>query len=313
MSSTQSKVLMINGGNAATYLSKVSGDAQIPLSWQSGTRAWGVRKNGGSGTVKLTASAMDKLFPNATAHPTSMTFTQSVNRLSVIASGAVPTFNWHVDDTEIIKNENITSGSFNSYTYTVTSSAVTDSNRSSVFDIYGQAGTIILIDTATIAFDTITVSADFTRYDFWAAAGSGVTSASVSSSTGYDGDTVTFSCVIPTGYVFDGWYNGTTLVSSSQSYTHTVNGADLSLTAKAHQDTHSVNGTYNGSTKAILTGVTGDVTVSYNGRSKTLNSSAASHTLSCANKAMHGNVSVGSASLATAEKIMRSDLVLDYV
>ena len=35
------------------------------------------------------------------------------------------------------------------------------------------------------------------------------------------------------GYVFDGWYSGTVKVSGSQSYTYTVNGSDLALTAKA--------------------------------------------------------------------------------
>lgn len=92
-----------------------------------------------------------------------------------------------------------------------------------------------------------------------------------------------------------------------------MSGADLSLMAKAHQNTHNVNGTYSGSTKAILTGISGDVAVGYNGKTKTLNASSASHTLSCANKVMRGNVSVGSASLATGGKVMRSDLVLNYV
>ena len=313
MSSVQSKSLDLTYSNATTYLT-ATGDGKVPYTGTAGSSqyAFAVAAYQGTGTIVLNDAAKKKLYPNATAKPTRVTGNY---KLHVSANNLNNNYMNFVMNGSTIKEGSgkISKDSPVTYSFDNSSSAVTDYTRDNSDIHYAGRAYIVLGLIMADAVSTANITFYFTRYDFSATADTGVTSASVSSSTGYDGDTVTFSCVIPTGYVFDGWYNGTTLVSSSQSYTHTVNGADLSLTAKAHQDTHSVNGTYNGSTKAILTGVTGDVTVSYNGKTKTLNSSAASHTLSCANKAMHGNVSVGSASLATAEKIMRSDLVLDYV
>lgn len=53
----------------------------------------------------------------------------------------------------------------------------------------------------------------------------------------FDGDSVVFSASLQDGYSFDGWYNGSTKVSSSLRYVHTVSGSDLSLTAKGTQST----------------------------------------------------------------------------
>lgn len=57
---------------------------------------------------------------------------------------------------------------------------------------------------------------------------------SVSATTAYYGDTVTFNCVVDEGYEFKGWYSDeglTQLVSESASYEHTVTG-DVTLWAK---------------------------------------------------------------------------------
>ena len=52
-------------------------------------------------------------------------------------------------------------------------------------------------------------------------------SATVSKSTAYYGDTVTFNCTVDEGYEFKGWYSDeglTQLVSESNPYTHSVTG-----------------------------------------------------------------------------------------
>jgi uncharacterized repeat protein (TIGR02543 family) len=71
------------------------------------------------------------------------------------------------------------------------------------------------------------------EYSVTANAGAGG-SASVSSADGapyYYNEEVTFTAVPDSGYAFDGWYNGSTLVSNSQTYTVNVTG-DISLTAQ---------------------------------------------------------------------------------
>lgn len=251
----------------------------------------------------------NSLYPNSTAKPYQANFSISIWRDWYIVSQTVRG-KINYNGTEKCSINTSSSQSTKTDSTSSTGGEVTGYNKGSATIQLGYYGSsnLMAIDVSG------TVTHYFYRYDFSATAGTGVTSASVSSSTGYDGDKITFSCVIPTGYVFDGWYNGNTKVSSSQSYTHTVNGADLTLTAKAHQQTHNVNGTYNGSTKAILTGITGDVGVSYNGKTKTMPTDATEFTLGEKGKAMHTDVVVGSAApLQCAEKLMRSPLVIKYV
>lgn len=62
-------------------------------------------------------------------------------------------------------------------------------------------------------------------------------SATVSKSTAYYGDTVTFNCTVDEGYEFKGWYSDeglTQLVSESAEYVHSVTG-DVTLWPKVEQ------------------------------------------------------------------------------
>lgn len=312
MSSTQSKTLTINSGNVTSYGS-VSGNLNMSDDGNALSTIYG---DDDTHIYTLNDAAKGVIFPNSTAHPIKADLSFAVKRgfsvISAVTSNGRIKYNGSklVTGGQASQTEKV-------YSVTgTTDSAVTTSTKGSRLQLILFSG--VFGTKAYMSYATFTLY--FTRYDFSATAGSGVTSASMSSSTGYGGGSIEFSCVIPTGYVFDGWYKAgaQTPYSTAQSFTYTIptdNAAnyDLALTAKAHQSTHSVNGTYNGSTKAILTGITGDVSVGYNGKSKTLNASSASHTLSCSGKVMRGNVSVGSASLATGGKIMRSDLALNYV
>lgn len=49
--------------------------------------------------------------------------------------------------------------------------------------------------------------------------------------TGVNGDEITLTANADSGYEFDGWYSGGTLIASSEEYTYTVNGAN-NITAK---------------------------------------------------------------------------------
>lgn len=289
MSSTQSRSIDFTPDNASTYLS--GSKATIGNSHVARVSLFT------TGYATFNDAAKNILYPNSTAHPVKADASMTHSGLGVNRFQFEGTQIFSAADKKTETRTNLTNSQILNSTKSTEIRFVLDANGA----------------FAACNLESASITLYFTRYDFSAVAGSGVTSASVSSSTGYDGDSITFSCVIPTGYVFDGWYNGSTLVSSSQSYTHAVNGADLTLTAKAHQNSHSVNGTYNGSTKAILTNITGDVAIAYNSKSATLSASNASHTLSCSGKVMSDNVSVGSALLATSGKIMRSNLVLNYV
>lgn len=85
-------------------------------------------------------------------------------------------------------------------------------------------------------------------YTMSAVAGTGVQTVTTTSNTsGFDnnkvkyGDNATFTATTKLGYdTFDGWYNGTTKVSSNLSYTLTGVKANTTLTAKATPNTYTV-------------------------------------------------------------------------
>ncbi len=84
-------------------------------------------------------------------------------------------------------------------------------------------------DTSQIENYTMTVAANPT-------AGGTVTG----SGTYTDGKTATVTATANSGYIFSGWYNGSTKVSSSKSYTFTVTG-NVTLTAKFSELSMSYN------------------------------------------------------------------------
>lgn len=70
-------------------------------------------------------------------------------------------------------------------------------------------------------------------------AGNAVRYATVSSDTGFEGDSITFSVTLKRGAVWHGWYSDascTQLVSTSQTYTITVADEDLTLYAYATRE-----------------------------------------------------------------------------
>ncbi|GHT39460.1 hypothetical protein AGMMS49965_05520 [Bacteroidia bacterium] len=100
-------------------------------------------------------------------------------------------------------------------------------------------------------------------YTITVTAGTGI-SATTGAGTYNSGTTATVGCTVTSDYTFDGWYEGSTKVSSSQSYSFTVNSA-RTLEARATQ---------NASTQYTITTQPGDIGISSTTGAGTYNSGA---------------------------------------
>lgn len=193
---------------------------------------------------------------------------------------------------------------------TSTASAIVNSTKSTPIRFYiAKSGSFY--SNGFKGETSATIALYFTRYDFAAVGMTGVT-ASVSSATGYDGDSITWTADAQSGYTFEGWYADaamTQLVSTSQSYTETVSGADKTLYAKVTAPaTRTLTVSYSG--RGILTDtISGDVTVTYDG-AQLFSLGYGTKTLLCAGKVMRGAVTVGGKTLNCAGKLMQSDVTV---
>ena len=249
--------------------------------------------------VTVNSTGKGKLFPNATAHPTKADITFYAGKFG-LSSGEI---RFYVNGTQIF-NQSV--GNKN-YAYTGrTDAVILNSTKSTEIKWVIAHGTL-----TGVSINDINVTYYFTRYDFSASTSTGIASATVSRDNGYDGDSVTFTASVQSGYNFDGWYNGTTKVSSSQTYVHTVSGADLSLTAKAIASTKRLTVTYGGNT-IVDTQVTPPVGITYDNTQIASVSSGQTKTLNCGNKLMSSNViiSAGGGTLLCSGKIMETNIVV---
>lgn len=197
------------------------------------------------GYANLNSDAKNILYPNGTAHPTTFDIHTSFHTdgkwlsnpdarlyvdFNVNGAGYSGITDSSSGTTVIITTKTSFTNLTKTYSDVVQASKdlFTSSNKSNVSIRIGTKAT-----STKSYIRYVGLFFYFTRYDFSAVSGEGVASASVSSATGYDGDEITFTAEVQDGYEFVGWYAGDTLVSTSQSYTHTINGSDLQLTAKA--------------------------------------------------------------------------------
>ncbi|GHT19214.1 hypothetical protein AGMMS4957_02980 [Bacteroidia bacterium] len=90
-------------------------------------------------------------------------------------------------------------------------------------------------------------------YTITTSAGTGI-SATTAAGTYNSGTTATIGCTVTSGYTFDGWYEGSTKVSSSQSYSFTVTAA-RTLQARAIQTVYTIT---------VSTGANGSISPSTN-------------------------------------------------
>lgn len=301
MSSTQSfSIPTITSENQSTYLI-LSGEA----STYSG-RAFQVYSTGGSGYGTLNEAAMRLLFPNGTAHPTRMTGSVAI---TCTASGSSSGGDMIIDGTNVASAHSTTS---KTASFDLSSGAATSASRASSIQVKLTAASMTFIKNRTTA-NNIMFTAYFTRYDFSASTGSNVTSASVSSSTGYDGDTIKYRCTLDSGAEWQGWYKDGALYSATKDLDITVSGSDLTLEARATMPivTKTLSATYNGAQlQGFPISVQADVDITYGGISKgTVPFSGGAKTLMCAHKLCNGNIGIGGKMLQCTNKLMTSDIV----
>lgn len=301
MSSVQALTSLATHGNTGDYTcgSNIIIDYSSDSCFSIATTAIGTDNS----WITMTSAGKNKLFPNGTAHPIKADISFRGSKLGISTCN----ISLHIDGTQIL-NQQFT-GSWVNYTFTGRTDAVIIS-AAKITEIKW------LLEHGALtggSVNDVTVTFYFHRYDFSASAGNNVTSAAVSSSTGYDGDSVTYSCVLASGAEFDGWYSAGTKVSASQTYTHTVNGADLALEARAIIPivTKALSATYNGAQlQGFPISVQADAPITYSGVSKgTVPFSGGAKTLTCANKLCSGSIGIGGKTLQCAGKIMASNVV----
>lgn len=184
-----------------------------------------MRTSSTTATFTMKDAGRDVLFPSAAAiahkvdiwAQTIATLSSSKNTINVAIAGQNAIATERIR-TSLTEHTGSVSGSF------------TKSNTSAVYVVKIANG----FHAAGVRDTSIT--AYFTQYSCSAAAaGNGIKSVSVSNTSPYEGETVTFSAELYNGANFEGWFsdvNCTQLVSSSLTYSTTAS-ADLTLYANA--------------------------------------------------------------------------------
>ncbi len=177
----------------------------------------------------LTQGGLNLLFPNDTAKPfkadagvvTASRFAGSTNNNNQM---------WAYLNGTTTTALNVTTSDQDKIDYGITSGVAGITKSQADFRVYLKhaSGAVAVGGNAyfKLYFYQYTCSAN--------AVGNGIQSASVSNSSPYEGDTVTFTPKLVNGATWDGWYSDascTQLVSTEQNYT--TSAADLTLYAKA--------------------------------------------------------------------------------
>ena len=174
----------------------------------------------------------------------------------------------------------------------------------------GYNTTTISVSVSIPAIPTYTASV---------AKGTGISTATVNSNatsvTVNSGTTVSYAATVSTGYSFSGWYNGGTLVSSANPYSHKVT-ANITLTAKATANSYTItavkgdyissvsgSGTYTYGTSCTLKAVINSTTAQY---SYTFDGWYDGSTRVSTNTSYTFTVSAGKTYTAKATRILRS-------
>lgn len=289
-----SRSLTINYGQGKTYMT-ASGGCQLDYNIIHNS-ALGNPITGGDGYGTLKANAMEALYPNATAKPTSV---YAVAKLQS-GSNSGNTISLQFDGTTVATNT--APSSETQKTYSSNANAVKNSTRNSTIRFFTDKSSSL----AWCDLRNTTITLYFNRYDFTANGEN--CSVSVSSSTGYDGDTVTFTAVPNSACTFLGWYNGDTRLTTGRTYTHTVAGADLTLTAKATAAPKRKRYLLCGNSIKLGDEISENISVTYGSRMLVENLNG-SKTLLCKSKYMADKVYVGTRSANCADSIMPYHLV----
>lgn len=113
----------------------------------------------------------------------------------------------------------------------------------------------------------LTARAGIKQFNCTATAGTGTNSATINNyytelNVDY-GASVTFRCSVNTGYTFDGWYSGSTRVSTSQTYTVSSVTSNQRLTSKATLNSYVVRATAGTGISAATVNDNSSITLNY--------------------------------------------------
>ena len=229
MSRVITKVLEIPYGSGATYLTATNISFDVSVFGVNMT--FRLYLNGSTtGYAVLNSSAMNALYPSSTAKPFKMDHTIGAGQ--GLASSS-PYIYLQIGGTTVQSLTGLSVLSASTYSAPgMTVSAVTGSTRSSIIRYAVHSSSAY----NAVAGNSIKFTLYFYQYDCSAlTSGNGVASTSISNSTPYYNDSVTYSAVVKSGATWQGWYSDeghTNLVSNSISYTTTPNN-DQTLYAYA--------------------------------------------------------------------------------
>lgn len=182
------------------------------------------------GSAILNNAAKEVLYPSATAHPFKIDSFMRANK-----SGGSMTISLQFDGTSVeSETGSWGTGLKNKTKEGISDPVVVNSNRSTEIKWHIKGSSTV--SRFSIASTKLTFY--FNQYEMTPHIGTnaqGVKSVNVSTSTPYQGDTVTFSAELVKGAVWNGWYSDaacTNLVSSNHNYSFTAS-RDVTLYAKA--------------------------------------------------------------------------------
>lgn len=223
MATEVTRNLYINYDNAKTYLTANGVSLQINI---AGNKV-AIRHymNGAkTGYATINSAGMDVLFPSDTAIPNKLDVEAYIGQM---VSSSKNWVEFRIDGTALERFP----GSTKEFTRTYDNATVKSFRKTSTFMSYHNAPNTV--NGTSVRHLSLTLY--FTQYNCSAnAVGNGMQSASVSNSSPYKGDTVTFTPKLVNGATWDGWYSDaecTQLVSTEQTYTTAA--ADITLYAKA--------------------------------------------------------------------------------
>lgn len=225
MPTVESKSITIDRSNVTQYVT--ANGVTLDTSYLGNDVAFRSSKKTGYAVLNDAAKAV--LYPNASAHPLKADSTMQIGASTKNNNNYVELqFGGTAVHHQLCANANETKTD-------LTDSAITGSTSST--EIRYKVNINSLFVAAIVTHTILTLY--FNKYACVAIiAGNGVTSASVSNATPWDGDSVTFTATIKGGATWHGWYSDaacTQLVSTSQTYT--TSAADLTLYAYATKDT----------------------------------------------------------------------------
>lgn len=224
MPTVESRSLTIERSNVKQYVT--ANNLTLDTAYLGNDCAF--RSSAKTGYAVLNDTAKAILYPNAAAHPLKADSTMQIGASTSNNNNYVELqFGGTAVHHQLCKNANETKTDLTDAAITGSTSGTEIRYKVNINNLFVAA--IVTHTILTLYFNKYTCSAN--------AVGNGIETATVSNTSPYDGESVTFTAALKTGAVWHGWYSDaacTQLVSTEQTYTAAA--ADLALYAKATID-----------------------------------------------------------------------------